>query len=600
MEQAPFEEEKYEEIFLLLKNKVFVHLSDEQLHHIIQQSDRLHLRSGDVLFAEGENPEYVYVVLYGRLSSYLSISHSLDEAPSGFFPRGALIGEVGVIVNSPRTMAVIAHRDTQLLRWPARIFKEFYSTVIIENPQQMHELYLMQLNRDKKLFRRMRKEISDIFKVLIPLQKNVDIDPIVNAIESLNGGEKQLHILRSEILQSMHNQNDRIDYLEKLGSTYPSILIVMSYDSMHFIESILDISDKVILIANEDSRPTDSHFFSELIVKQNRYAYNIRDLILIQNDKNTPRCAEQWIALKPSLRVRYHFKNDNDSFSRLYRYFSDQQIGLVLGGAGYKGMSYIGILKALADYKIPIDVMGGTSIGAAIGAAFFIAKDMAQFDFFMQELEMATRRTFSWKELSLLPTQSIFTGRSTMLFHKLLPNERIENMSIPFFCISCDLSHSKEMHHFQGDLATLLRASSALPGLLPSVIVEDRILVDGGVTNNLPVDVMQSYVGYSGVVISADLSDVRHPFRGPFLKKRKNLNLREILSQSLLFSQSTKEKANVKLSTVCIRPNLNTYSILPTGLAKQSELIEAGYEATVLAIHNHDCLAKYLKGTRNS
>lgn len=594
MEKIRFEGEQYEEVFLLLKNKVFIHLSDEQLQQIIQQSDRLHLRSGDILFAEGDNPDYVYVVLYGRLGSYLSIAHSVDQLPSGVFPRGALIGEVGVIVNSPRTMAVIAHRDTQLLRCPANLFKDFYSTVIIKNSEQMHELYLMQLNRDKKLFKRIRKEISDTFKTLIPLQKNVDIESIINAIEPMNRDEKQLYILRSESLLSIRNQNDRIDYLEKLESIYSNVLIVMSYDSMDSIELILDISDKVILIANQDSRPADSSFFNELIVKQNRYTHTIRDLILIQNDQYAPRCAAPWLALKPSLLVRHHFKNDYDSLARLYRYFSDQQIGLVLGGAGYKGMAYIGILKALVDYKIPIDVIGGVSIGAAIGAAFVVARDMAQFDFFMQELETATRRTFSWKELSLLPTRSIFTGRSTMLFHKLLPNERIENMRIPFFCISCDLSHHKEMHHFQGGLATLLRASSALPGLLPSVIVDDHILVDGGVTNNLPVDVMQSCLGPSGIVISADLSTVM-PMEETFLNKIKDLNLRNILSQSLLFSQSTKEKENVKLSTLCIKPKLNTYSILPTGLTKQSELAQAGYDATVLAIQSHSCLAKYVQ-----
>ncbi|MBY0378732.1 MAG: patatin-like phospholipase family protein, partial [Gammaproteobacteria bacterium] len=506
MEQHQFEGEHYQEAFLLLKNKVFVHLSNEQLYSLIQQSDRLHLRTGEILFSEGDTPDYVYVVLYGRLSAHLSIAHSSEQAPSGFFPRGALVGEVGAITNSPRTMAVMAHRDTQLLRVPATVFEKFYSTVIAENLKQMQDLYLMQLNRDKKLFRRMRKESSYTFKTLIPLQENVDIEPIISAIEALDKDEKQLYILRAEILHSMSSQNDRMNYLEKLESVYPSILIVMSPDSMNFIESILDVSDKVILIANEDTRPTDSPFFNQLIVKQNQYAHTIRDLILIQSNRNTRRCGQQWVALKPSLIVRYYFREDGDSLARLYRYFSGQQIGLVLGGAGYRGMAYIGILKALRDYHIPIDIIGGVSIGAAIGAAFVVAKDMAEFDFFMEALEVATRRMFSWKELSWLPTYSIFTGHSTMVVDRLLAHQYIENMPIPFFCVSCNLSDSKEMHHFRGHLATLLRASSALPGLLPPVAVEGHLLVDGGVTNNLPVDVMRSCVDYSGIIISADLS----------------------------------------------------------------------------------------------
>jgi CRP-like cAMP-binding protein len=332
MEQNQFDENTYQEVFLLLKDRVFIHLSDAVLHNIIKQSDQLHLHSGEVLFAEGGDPNYVYVVIHGRLGTHLSVAQSLDEGPTGLFPRGALIGEVGVIMDSPRTMAVIAHRNTRLLRLPAAAFKTIYSSVIAENPKQMQELYLMQLNRNKKLFTRMREGICYTFKILIPLQENLCIEPIISAIEEISQNEKHLYVLKAEHLKAMNNQNDRIAYLEELESIYQNILIIISLNTMDFIESILDIADKVILIANGDEPPCDNLLFRRLITAQNRTAHNTYDLILVQNNKNTHRYGHQWTSLESDLMVYYYFKNDEASLTRLYRYFSGQQIGLVLGG----------------------------------------------------------------------------------------------------------------------------------------------------------------------------------------------------------------------------------------------------------------------------
>lgn len=609
MEQNQFDESSYQEVFLLLKERVFTHLSDAMLHNIINQSDQLHLHSGEILFSEGDEPNYVYIVIHGRLGTHLSVAQSLDESPTGLFPRGALIGEVGVIMDSPRTMAVIAHQNTRLLRLSAAAFKMIYSSVIAENPKQMQELYLMQLNRNKKLFTRMREGICYTFKILVPLQENLCIEPIINAIEEISQSEKKLYVLKADQLKAMNNQNDRIAYLEKLESIYQNILIIMSLDTMDFIDSILDIADKVILIANGDEPPCDNFIFKRLVTVQNRSIRNTHDLILIQNNKSTYRYGHQWTSLYSGLMVYYYFKNDEDSLARLYRYFSGQQIGLVLGGAGYRGMAYIGVLKALMDYNIPIDVVGGTSMGAIVGAAFIAAADMTEFDSLMQALEIGMRHSFSWKELDL-PIHSIFTGHGVVELSKLSPVEYIEDMPIPFFCVSCDLSEKKEVHHTQGRLADALIATSALPGLLPPAVMNGHLLVDGGVANNLPVDVMCSYVDNSGTIISTDFSkggkihknyivggrrNLFKSIKNLFLKKGERSDIGDILLQSLLFSQDAREKENIKLSTICIRPELITSSLLSSAGSKKAQLIKLGYDATVVAIQEHPYLAQFLK-----
>lgn len=610
MEQGQFLGESYEEAFLLLKDRVFRHLNDAMLHNIIKQSDQLHLRSGEILFAEEDESNYVYVVIRGRLGTHLSVAH-LTASPTGFFSRGSLIGEVGVIGNTPRTMAAIAYRDTQLLRLSAEVFKEIYFCVIAENPKQMQELYLMQLNRNKKLFSRMREKERYVFKILICLQENFDLDQTIGAIENLNDQKKKLLFLKAERLKLISNQNDRVSYLEQLEAEYQNIVIVISPNALDFIESALDFADKIILIGNGDVLPSDADklFFDQFLRTQSRYKNNTFDIILMQEDREARRNGHKWTSLMPGLIVYYSFREDESSLARLYRYFSGQQIGLVLGGCGYRGMAYIGIVKALVDYQIPIDVIGGTSIGAIIGCAFSIATNMAQFDSFMQQLEAVMRRAFSWKELDL-PIHSIFTGQSIWDFSETSPIEYIEDMLIPFFCVSCDLWEKQEVHHTQGRIADALRATSAIPGLLPPVAVNGRLLVDGGVVNNLPTDVMRSYVDNSGIIISTeaiknerirenDSFKEKHgllkSIKNAFLMKKNSKDIAEILLQALLFSQESKEKANIKLSTICIKQNLATHSILPAGSSKQALLIQQGYDATVMAIQNDAYLAKYIK-----
>jgi predicted acylesterase/phospholipase RssA/CRP-like cAMP-binding protein len=608
MKYQSLEEKDYQEAFILLKQAVFKHLNDAELHSILKQSELRELEAGEVLFSNGEASNYVYIILYGRLGNYLSITPDLEQGPYGFFQRGSLIGEVGVILNSPRTMGVVAQRNTQLLQLPAEIFKKFYTEVIITNQKELQELYFTQLDRSRKMFRRMRKEISYTFKTLIPLQRNLPIQEIIRGLENLNDNQQQFYILNAEDLKSISSEHGRIHYyLEQLGTLYKNILIIMSEDTTDFIEYALDISDKVILIANGDEIPANNPSFNQLISTQNKFPHTVEDLILIQPNRSAPRYGQRWTALKPSLRIRYYFR-DNDSLARLYRYFSGQQIGLVLSGAGYRGMAHIGILKALIDYKIPIDVIGGTSIGAIIGASFAAAADMDQFDLLMQQLEKSIRRLFSWKELGI-PILSIFTGRSRQILDELLPVDQIENTAIPFFCISCDLSHMKEIHHSQGHLATALRASSAIPGLLPPVIANGHLLVDGGVVNNLPVDVMRSHVDYSGAIIGTDLSGIGRimdympihtsgrlqTIRKLFWKKKNDINIGDILLESLLFSQHTKEKENIKLATACIQPHLATSALLPAKQVKQAQLIKAGYDATVTVICHNFHFSKYLQ-----
>lgn len=199
--------------------------------------------------------------------------------------------------------------------------------------------------------------------------------------------------------------------------------------------------------------------------------------------------------------------------ARLARMLSRNAVGLVLAGGGARGFAHLGVWRALHAQGIEVDVVGGTSIGAAM--ATLIASD-APID---RAIDIA-RRAFSanpTSDYNLLPLVSLVKGRRVQAaIHRAIDELAggpidIEDLWKPFFCVATNYSQAREHDLHNGDLALGLQASMAIPGALPPVVHDGDLLCDGGTFNNFPVDVMRDLRGV-GPVIGVDLG-VRHARR---------------------------------------------------------------------------------------
>ena len=189
---------------------------------------------------------------------------------------------------------------------------------------------------------------------------------------------------------------------------------------------------------------------------------------------------------------------------RAARVLSGRAQGLVLGGGGPRGFAHLGVLQALDDAHIPVDMVAGTSIGAIMSAAR--AMDLTAEDRRRRTLDafVESGRLFP----PTFPMLSFTSGRKIKLLLEEPQNfgtRTIEECWLPFFCVSANLTRAETVVHERGSLATAVRASMALPGILPPVPWGRDLLVDGGVLNNLPVDLMRARVG-RGQVIAVDLT----------------------------------------------------------------------------------------------
>lgn len=164
-----------------------------------------------------------------------------------------------------------------------------------------------------------------------------------------------------------------------------------------------------------------------------------------------------------------------------------RKIGLALGGGGSRGFAHLGVAKALRELNVPIYCVAGTSIGSIVGGV--IASDMLQ-----RALNWACDP--DWFKLPMLflkfhlPWRSIVgSERIEMFFKDMICAKTFDELIMPFAAVATDLYNGRTVVMTEGDVQTAIRASMAIPGVFDPVLRNGRVLVDGGLTNPVPVDV---------------------------------------------------------------------------------------------------------------
>ena len=226
------------------------------------------------------------------------------------------------------------------------------------------------------------------------------------------------------------------------------------------------------------------------------------ELLLLHEGGIARGAAARWHAALPGI-AHHHLQAPAD-YERVVRLLTGRAVGLVLSGGGARGFAHLGVVRALREHGVPIDLVGGTSMGAILAAG--VASDWGD-----EELVHRFKRCFvDTNPLSdyTLPIVSLVSGRKVgMLLRSELGDIDIEDLPLPFFCVSSNLTTGRMAVHQQGPLWRWLRASVAIPGVLPPVFQGGEVFVDGGAMNNLPVDVMRAKG--RGPVIGVDVGNDR-------------------------------------------------------------------------------------------
>lgn len=263
-----------------------------------------------------------------------------------------------------------------------------------------------------------------------------------------------------------------------------------------------------------------------------------------------------------------------------------KKIGLALGGGGARGCAHIGVIKALREADIPIDFVAGTSIGAFIGGVFAKGK--------IEELEKILKK-IRWQDVvkyfdPVIPKRGLFEGKKVVkLLEKIITEPDFKNTHIPCVAIATDLLSGKEIHLKTGNMINAIRASVAIPGIITPGKIKRRLMVDGGVVNPLPVNVVRD-MG-ADIVIAVDLnhsfiSEKRYANKQYEKSKLikwltpKRPNMIDIMESSVFMwqDQLTKKNLLIHKPDFLIQPKLGTTGVFDFHEAKK--LIKKGYDET--------------------
>lgn len=242
-------------------------------------------------------------------------------------------------------------------------------------------------------------------------------------------------------------------------------------------------------------------------------------------------------------------------------------IGLVLGGGSVRGLAHIGVIKVLKKYEIPIDFIAGTSMGGAIGGLVCAGIEIEEIEQFVMEIPSIHIVEFAYGSRSMLGGNKIYTMLLHFLEKKGLEHMQIENAVIPFRAVAVDLYGGSEYVFDHGDLGVSLRATTAVPGVFAPVEYEDKLLVDGGLLNNLPSDVARD----AGMehVLAVDVA------REKLVKEPKSMI--QVLQRSFDVLLSDNTKRRLPLADLILRPDVGQYMAFE--LSKITTCIEAGENA---------------------
>ncbi|MFO7889375.1 MAG: patatin-like phospholipase family protein [bacterium] len=238
----------------------------------------------------------------------------------------------------------------------------------------------------------------------------------------------------------------------------------------------------------------------------------------------------------------------------------NKKIGLALGGGAVLGAAHIGVLKALEEHNISISYISGTSIGAFIGAFYAFGKSWKEIEEITKDLKWLNVSGLSVPKLGLLSNKKLGD-----VIKDNIGDETIEQADIPIAIVATDITSGEKVVFKKGSVSTAVMASTCIPGIFIPVENNDRLLVDGGIVENVPVMPLKE-MG-ADFIISVDLN-AEHAHKKPE-------NIVEVLLRSFDFILKSATKVQTEEADILIKPDLSPFNMVDMDQA--DDLIETGY-----------------------
>lgn len=463
----------------------------------------LDVPAGSQVFAEGDPAGAAWLVVSGRLAVTRGVEDGTVEM--GRVGRGQVVGESGLLEGTPRSATVTAVRDSVL----ARIDEAAFERLLAQHPRVMAQVTREIVDRMVRPMGRERRATSSI-AVAVTADTNTRVVSTrllealgeFGAVGHLTAGRIGAELGRADIASAEPDDpgTARLGaYLHEVELAHDLLVLeVGNRDPDTWARRAFGLADRILVVVSPQPDEGERAAIGRLVgfVPE---ATTVIAVVHHPPDTDRPVGSAALAAdlgVDEILHVRAGSVAD---LGRVARLATSRGVGLVLGGGGARGFAHIGVYEALLGAGIPIDMVAGSSIGAPIAGGIGRALDPAEMvplasDLFANLLDYT------------VPVVSLIKGeRISASIEEAFGDWDFEDMWVPFRCVSTNLTRSRTEVHRSGPVHPMVRASVAIPGVMPPVPNGDDLLVDGGVLNNLPVDVVAAE-GRCSTIIAVDVA----------------------------------------------------------------------------------------------
>jgi NTE family protein len=484
------------------------------------QLEWVEVAAGQTLMAQGDPGDSMYLSVSGRLRAYVrdedGVEHMVRE-----MARGQVIGEMALYTDEPRSATVVAIRDSVLVRLGKPQFQQ-----LLQGSVQASIALTRQLIRRLQSSQTRSDLARPVSVGLIPVTQGVDAwrfsERLGEELQKLlphgsvclvdaarvDQDLGQPGLARSVAAPDSDTSRRIALLLDRLEMRYDYVLLVADSEPTPWTERCTRRSDELLLLA-QAGQPPRLHPSEERFLMNRGGRSEAAEILVLMHpeDRRCPQGTRHWLARRPvsdHVHIRPTLARD---MARLARLQSRQAVGLVLAGGGARGVAHLGIVRALKERGVEIDCVGGTSMGAVIGA--LVAADVPVAT--MTEVSRTAFSTNPTGDINWMPLLSLIRGQRLRKAVQHAAQQvfgcepDVEDLWKNYYCVASNFSQASEQVLRDGPLVQALLASAAIPGALPPVMRQGDLLCDGGTFNNFPVDLMRVQRGV-GKVAGVDLS----------------------------------------------------------------------------------------------
>ncbi len=466
------------------------------------------LQGGEWLFHQGQAGDSLYLLARGRLQAWLEPADHGQARLLGEIVPGDSVGEMSLLSGLPRSAGVRAVRDSLLVR----IDRKHFDALAATHPRLVMKLAANVVDMTRRGSTNRYRQPRTL--AIVPLDDHPRTAAFgTELVQDLGAYGQVARVDQSRIetvigsgldetmgdniceaaTEWLHEQEDQCEFTVFLtaGPTGP------------WAELAKRQADLIVYVAESTG---DIDRASASLAGQEQQDYGAQHaLVLLQPGQGQPISGTaKWLdAITVNFHLHLRAEQPEDQ-ARVTRVISGNARGLVLSAGAARGFAHIGVYQAMRELDIPVDWIGGCSIGSIMGAAMAAGWD--------QERIMSTARQCfvqgkPFSDYTMPVTSLIRGGRMSRLLKEHL-GMQLEDLPIPFFCVSSVLDDGSLNLHERGEVAAALCASAAMPGVLPPAVVNRRLSIDGSVLNSLPVNLMQQKpVGH---ILAVDLSSQKN------------------------------------------------------------------------------------------